>query len=76
MRGYELDKNMDRIAYFFSLKKVHGVRAVMKNKWPKSDEKTGFGGTLGLALSLWPSHSKIGGDATGYLRRPPRRKRR
>ena len=39
----------------------------MKNKWPKSGEKTGFGGTLGLALSLWPPHSKIGGDATaGY----------
>ena len=34
---------------FFYLKKIHRVRAVTKNKWPKSDEKTGFGGTLGLA---------------------------
>ena len=47
---------------FFSGK--NGVRAVMKNKWPKYGEKTEFGGTLGLALSLWPPHSKIGGDAT------------
>ena len=41
-------KNMDRMAYFFQLKKFI-VRAVMKNKWPKFGEKTGFGGTLGLA---------------------------
>ena len=35
---------------FFSFQKEkRGVRAVMKNKWPKSSEKTGFGGTLDLA---------------------------
>ena len=42
-------------------KKVHGLRAVMKNKWPKSDEKTGFRGTLGFrfgSLSLWPPTRK------------------
>ena len=35
--------------FFFYFEKIHRVRAVTKNKWPKSDEKTGFGGTLGLA---------------------------
>ena len=35
---------------FFLLKKIFTVsRLLTKNKWPKSDEKTGFGGTLGLA---------------------------
>ena len=33
----------------FFVKKNHRIRAVTKNKWPKYDEKTGFGGTLGLA---------------------------
>ena len=38
---------------FFSFEKnIHGVRAVMKNKWSKSGEKTGFGGTLGVAPSV------------------------
>ena len=34
---------------FFILKNIHRVKALTKNKWAKSDEKTGFGGTLGLA---------------------------
>ena len=32
---------------FFSQKNIHRVRAVTKNKWPKSDEKKDLG-TLGL----------------------------
>ena len=37
------------LSFFIKKKNIHRVRAVTKNKWPKSDEKTGFGGTLGLA---------------------------
>ena len=43
---------MGQVNYHFFInieKKNHGIRAVTKNKWPKSDDKTGFGGTLGLA---------------------------
>ena len=34
-----------------------------KNKWPKSDEKTGFGGTLGL--------KETQGDGRRIVPRPP-----
>ena len=36
---------------FFFLEKNYRIRAMTKNKWPKSDEKTGFGGTLGEGLA-------------------------
>ena len=36
-------------SFFFTKKNIYRVRAVAKNKWPKSEEKTEIGGTLGLA---------------------------
>ena len=39
------------LSFFIKKKNIHRVRAVTKNKWPKSDEKIELGGTLGLALA-------------------------
>ena len=51
--------SMSGCLFCFSFCKKTSYLAVTKNKWPKSDEKTGFGSTLGLPWGILVSTGKL-----------------